>query len=134
MKNSFRQFLCALVMTGAASAATAQAEIPILGALIPADVAGGGLPGLDALSGLGGAGAGVDLLPGIPVVSALLNGAALEGGLPVLQTILSPEFLTDPTPVLLLLSPEAIEGGSIVVMAILGGVTSGLPGGTLPGL
>jgi len=133
MTKLVRKLLCGLMLAVAANVATAQ-EIPILGALIPLDSAGGGLPGLDMLGGLGGGSAGLDLLPGIPVVSAVLNGAALEGFVPVLGTILSPEFLTDPTPVLALLSPEAMDGATILVTAILGGVTAPLTGGTLPGL
>lgn len=133
MMKVIRKLLCGVMLTAAANVATAQ-EIPILGALLPLDSAGGGLLGLDLLGGPGAGGVGLDLLPGIPVVSAVLNGAALEGLTPVLQTILSPEFLTDPTPVLALLSPEAMDGATILVTAILGGVTAPLTGGALPGL
>ncbi|QQD19014.1 hypothetical protein I6N98_03910 [Spongiibacter nanhainus] len=133
MMKVIRNLLCAFMLTAVANVATAQ-EIPILGALIPIDSTGGGLLGLDLLGGLGAGGAGLDSLYSIPVVGGVLSGALLQGAMPVLQTILSPEFLTDPTPVLALLSPEAIDGATILVTAILGGVTAPLTGGALPGL
>ena len=96
--------------------------IPGLGALpIPA-----GLPGLDGLPGLGG-GAGGDMLSGsIPLVSALLNGAALEAGPGLLNSYAGGALLEGGFPGSLL-GPEGQAAGLVVVQAILGGLTAGIP-------
>lgn len=143
MKNNIRNILCGLLLSSVAVIAPAQAQIPVIGVLIPADLI---LPGLDALPGLDGL-RGLDALGspsgdilgphgtnGIPVVGALISGAAVEGIQPVLATIVSPEFLTNPSLALNLLSADTVDAGSTLVLAILGGVTTKLPLPELPGL
>ncbi|MFT7014295.1 MAG: hypothetical protein ACJAY7_000228 [Pseudohongiellaceae bacterium] len=133
MKNNIRNILSGLVFISLAMS-SAQAQIPIIGGLLSA---GPGLSVLDGLPVLGGGGGilGADSLNGdIPVVGAVLSGAALQGAMPVLQTVLTPEFLTDPTKVLMLLDPATLDSVSTLVFAVVGGVTTKLPLPELPGL
>jgi|GEM_PF-3782831 hypothetical protein len=133
MKNNIRNILSGFVLSSLAMMSSAQAQIPVISGLLSA---GPSLSILDSLPVLGGGGdvLGAHGLNGIPVVGAVLSGAALQGLQPVLQTLLSPEYLTDPAKVLMLLDPATLDSGSTLVFAVVGGVTTKLPLPELPGL
>jgi hypothetical protein len=95
--------------------------LPVLGSLpLP-------LGGLSDVSGLNGL-PGVTVLTGsIPVVGAVFNGALLETGGPFVLSLLQGAAFEGGFPGNLL-SVEGLSESAVLVQALLGGVTTALPG------
>lgn len=113
---------------------SAQSELPLLSSLpllsgLPLSLEALPLPlgGLSDVSGLNGL-SGVTVLSGsIPVVGAVFNGALLDGGGPLVMSLLQGAALEGGFPGNLL-SAEGLSGSAVLVQALLGGVTTTLPG------